>query len=163
MSDENVYGFGIDTLPQGDHLNLGVFRGLPLLVVNVGSTGRYREQIRLLQEVHEAYGSLGLTVVGVPSFDFGGERGGLADVVARYTYDFRTTFLLSIPARVGGQRPCPLYRMLTLFESRPVLSDAEKFVIDGEGYVSARFGSEVSPKDPTLLAALKFVLPTMGY
>ncbi len=157
-----VYRHGIDTI-DGEHLGLAVFRGLPILITNLGSRGPHREQIRALEQIHGSFGEMGLTVIGVPSNDFGGEPGDLETVKARYRIDFQATFLLSRPLKVAGPRPSPLFRTLTRFGDRPVRSDAEKFVIDGEGYVVERFGPEVELRDPAFMAALKFVLPTIGY
>lgn len=160
--ETSVYRFGIDTI-DGEHLGLAVFRGLPLLIMNIGTQGPYADQIRELESLHESYGAMGLTVIGVPSNDFGGEPGEVERVRDRLRLDYRATFLTSRPLRVGRDRPAPLYRTLATFGDRPVSSDAEKFVIDGEGYVAERFGPEIRPKDPSIMACLKFVLPTLGY
>lgn len=160
--EEPVYNHGIDTI-DGDHLGLAVFRGLPILIVNLGSKGRFADQIADVEYLHASFAEMGLAVVGVPSDDFGGEPGELDRIKDRYRLDHRATFLLSRPMRVGGDRPSPLFRTLTAFRSAPVRSDAEKFVVDGEGYVVERFGPDVRPRDKALLAALKFVLPTLGY
>lgn len=162
MDDVCIYRHGLDTV-DGEYLGFDVFRGLPILIMNLGTRGPHAGQIAGLQELHESFGSMGLTVVGVPSNDFGGEPGELPRIRDRLRLDFRATFLLSLPLRVGGDRPSPLFRTLTSFRSRPVVSDAEKFVIDGEGYVVERFGAEVKPADAALMASLKFVLPTIGY
>jgi glutathione peroxidase len=162
MSTSSVYDHGIDTL-AGEHLALGVFRGLPLLIVNLGTRGPHADQITGLQELHDSFSTMGLTVVGIPSNDFGGEPGELERIRDRLTLDFRATFLLSLPLRVAGPRPSPLFRTLTAFQDRPVRSDAEKFVVDGDGYVVERFGPDVRPGDAALMGALKFVLPTLGY
>lgn len=162
MEDVSIYRHGIDTV-DGEHLGLDVFRGLPILIMNIGTRGPHADQISGLQELHDSFGSMGLTVVGVPSNDFGGEPGELARIRDRLRLDFRATFLLSLPMRVAGGRPSPLFRTLTSFRNRPVQSDAEKFVIDGEGFVVERFGAEVRPSDAALMASLKFVLPTLGY
>lgn len=160
--ERTVYDHGIDTL-EGEYLGLAVFRGLPLLVVNIGSRGPFADQIPELEKLHRSFATLGLTVIGVPSDDFGGEPGDIDHIRAHYHYDVCPTFLVSLPTRVGGARPSSLFRTLTTFGERPVVSDAEKFVVDGEGYVVERFGPDVRPGDPALMASLKFVLPTLGY
>lgn len=160
--DDSVYQHGIDTL-DGDHLGLAVFRGLPFLIMNLGSQGRHARQIADLEELHRSFASMGLTVVGIPSDDFGGEPGDIERVRDRYRYDIRPTYVVSLPMRVAGDRPSKLFRTLTAFGGRPVVSDAEKFVVDGEGYVVERFGPDVAPRDAAVMAALKFVLPTIGY
>lgn len=148
---------------DGESFSLGVYRGLGLVIMNLGSTGRMGDQIPELDELYRVYGQSGLMIVGVPSNDFGGEPGDDQRVRARYELDLRVGFAVTQRMKVSGDRPHALFRALTAFDGRPVLQDGEKFVIDGDGYVSERFAANVRPLDEPMLAAVKFVLPTMGY
>lgn len=162
MSESALIDHEIRTL-DGESFSLGVYRGLGLMIVNLGSKGRAADQIAELDELYRRYGTGGLMIIGVPSDDFQGEPGDDQRVRARYELDLRVGFAVTQRMRVGGERPHPLFRALTAFDGRPVVQDGEKFVIDGDGYVSERFPASVRPLDPKVLAAVKFVLPTMGY
>jgi len=149
-------------LLDGDTFGLGVYRGLGLLIVNIASRGPHARQLVELDHLCSTYGNMGLMVLGVPSNDFGGEPGADQGVRARYEIDLRVSFMVTQRMKVRGERPNRLFRALCE-EGGPVRSDFEKFVVDGDGYVSERFGADVSPMDDRIKAALKFVLPTMGY
>lgn len=149
-------------LLDGDTFSLGVYRGLGLLVVNIGSHGPHADQLSELGKLYDDFDSMGLMVIGVPSNDFGGEPGDETRVRARYELDLRTSFPVTQRMRVSGP-PSSLFRALTSFDGQPVHSDAEKFVIDGDGYVVERFSADVRAFDARIGAALKLVLPTMGY
>lgn len=148
---------------DGDTFGLGVFRGLGMLIVNLGSRGRYADQLVELDQVAHVYGQMGLMVIGVPSNDFGGEPGAEDAVRARYQIDLRVSFSVTQPMRVSGPRAHKLFRALTQGTGIAVRSDFEKFVIDGDGFVIDRFLADVRPMDDRMKAALKFVLPTIGY
>lgn len=162
MSDTPRIDHDIRTL-DGETFSLGVYRGLGIVIVNLGSKGGAADQIPELEKLYRDYGQFGLMVVGVPSDDFNGEPGDDQRVRARYELDMRVSFAVTQRMRVGGDRPAPLYRALTAFDKRPVIQDGEKFIIDGDGYVSERFPAAVRPLDERVLLAVKFVLPTMGY
>lgn len=148
---------------DGETFSLGVFRGLGLLIMTLGSRGGSADQIPELEELYRLYGQAGLMIVGIPSDDFAGEPGDDARVRARYELDLRVSFSVTQRMRVGGDHPHALFRALTAFDGKPIVQDGEKFVIDGDGYVSERFPASVRPLDERVLAAVKFVLPTMGY
>jgi glutathione peroxidase len=149
-------------LLDGDTFSLGVYRGLGLLICNIASRSEHSRQLVELDHLYTVYGQMGLMVVGIPSNDFGGEPGSEVGVRARYEIDLRVSFAVTQRMVVSGERTHRLFRALTE-QGSPVRGDFEKFIIDGDGYVVERFPPSVSPMDDKVKAALKFVLPTMGY
>ncbi|MEZ4320143.1 MAG: hypothetical protein R3F61_21870 [Myxococcota bacterium] len=162
MADPLIIDHEIRML-DGDTFSLGVYRGLGLLICTLGSRGRHADQLAELDQINGVYGQMGLMVLGVPTNDFGGEPGGDESVRARYELDLRVSFSVTQRMRTAGRRPHKLFEDLTAPSGLPVLSDFEKFVIDGDGYLSERFGADVRPTDDRMKAALKFVLPTISY
>ncbi|HSO24966.1 MAG TPA: hypothetical protein VLT81_18830, partial [Chondromyces sp.] len=65
----------VETL-EGGTLDLGSFRGRPMLIVNTASKCGYTPQYASLQKLHETYGERGLVVLGFPSNDFGNQEPG---------------------------------------------------------------------------------------
>ena len=85
MSRISAYAFSFPAL-SGDDIRLAAFTGKPLLVVNTASLCGYTPQYAGLQEIWNEFRARGLTVIGVPSNDFGGqEPGGTSEITETAT------------------------------------------------------------------------------
>jgi glutathione peroxidase len=72
MSRITAYAFSFAGLEGGD-IKLADYAGKPILIVNTASLCGYTPQYAGLQELWTRYRPRGLTVIGVPSNDFGGQ------------------------------------------------------------------------------------------
>src|ERR1700712_4508282 len=82
MSRISAYAFSFPAL-AGDDIRLADYAGKPLMVVNTASLCGFTPQYGGLQELWTEFGGRGLTIIGVPSNDFGGqEPGGAAEIDA---------------------------------------------------------------------------------
>jgi len=132
--------------------------GKPALLVNVASkcglTPQY-EQLEALQRQADD-----IAVVGFPCNQFGGQEPGSADEIAEFcSATYGVTFPMAEKVEVNGPDRHPIYAKLTEQadgegEAGDVQWNFEKFVIDAEGSVVARFRPRTTPDDPQVLAAL---------
>ena len=58
----------------GESVDLGSYRGRPMLIVNTASKCGYTPQYEGLQKLYERYGMGDLVVIGFPSNDFGNQE-----------------------------------------------------------------------------------------
>ena len=134
------------------------------LVVNVASRCGLTPQYAGLERLQEQYGEAGLTVVGVPCNQFGGQEPGTSEEIATFcSVTYGVTFPLTEKVDVNGPGRHPLYVHLVEVpdergRSGDIAWNFEKFVVDRAGNVVARFGPQVEPEDPRLVAALEAVL-----
>jgi len=149
---------------EGQAMKLSQLRGRPLLIVNTASACGYTPQYEGLESLYKRYEERGLVVLGFPSNDFGGQEPGDAKTIREYvSKTFGVTFPMFEKQKVKGPGKSPLYKTLT--EELPgelggeVKWNFEKFVVDVDGHVVARFRSAVEPDDPALVAAIESVLP----
>ncbi len=137
-----------------------------VLLVNVASRCGLTPQYAGLERLQEAYGDAGLTVVGVPCNQFGGQEPGTSDEIATFcSATYGVTFPLSEKIEVNGERRHPLYARLVGVpdeqgRSGDIAWNFEKFVVDRSGRVVARFSPGVGPEDARLVAVLETSLRT---
>jgi glutathione peroxidase len=157
----DLYGFTMKTIDGTDQA-LSVYRGKALLIVNTASQCGYTPQYAGLEEVYQKYRVRGLEVLAFPSNDFLGQEPGTNEEIKNFcTAKYKTTFPLFAKIRVKGKGIDPLFAWLT---SRPGLTGSvswnfNKFLVDPDGKVVARFGSSVSPTSPDLVRKVEAALP----
>jgi len=155
----NVSDLEVQTI-DGEPKSLSAYGGRVLLVVNVASQCGLTPHYAGLEQLHRELSDAGLTVLGFPCNQFGGqEPGSEADIKSFCETKFDVTFPLFSKIDVNGPTRHPLYAALTSTETQPagagdVSWNFEKFLVDREGEIVARFGPKTTPDDPVLRAAI---------
>jgi len=129
-------------------ISLSEFRGGPILVTNTASLCGFTPQYAGLQDLWTEYGGRGLTVLAVPSPDFGGqEHDDPVAVAAVCDARFRITFPVAAPTHVIGREATPLFRWIgdrAGFVGRPRWN-FYKYVIGRDGELVQWFSSVTKP------------------
>lgn len=151
------------TLNDGTETDFGRYRGQVVLVVNVASQCGFTPQYAGLQALHNKFEDEGFTVLGVPSNQFAGqEPGSDADIAEFCDRNFGVTFPLTAKADVRGKNQHPLYARLTKFKKGLlpglVKWNFEKFLINRDGEIVARFAPTVEPDAPEVIEAVQAAL-----
>ncbi len=134
--------------------------GRTALVVNVASRCGLTPQYAGLEELHESRADRGFTVVGVPCNQFLGQEPGSPEEIAEFcSATYGVTFPMTEKVEVNGEDRHPLYRHLVDApdeEGRTgdVQWNFEKFLLDHDGRVVARFSPGIEPADPRLVSAV---------
>ncbi|MCP2274861.1 glutathione peroxidase [Nocardia amikacinitolerans] len=135
-----------------------------VLLVNVASKCGLTPQYSALVELQQTYGPRGFTVIGVPCNQFMGQEPGSAEEIQEFC---STTYSVDFPllekTDVNGENRHPLYRELVeTADAEGAAGDIqwnfEKFLIDRDGKVAARFRPTVKPEDPTVVSAIESAL-----
>ncbi|MGZ4492869.1 MAG: glutathione peroxidase [Nocardioidaceae bacterium] len=135
--------------------------GNPALVVNVASKCGLTPQYTALEEVHGRYAGRGFTVVGVPCNQFGGQEPGTpAEIQTFCSTSYGVSFPMTEKVEVNGAGRHPLYAALVdtpdqAGRTGDVQWNFEKFLLDGDGTVVARYAPGVVPDDPQVTAAIE--------
>nr|WP_026919046.1 glutathione peroxidase [Gordonia shandongensis] len=162
MGHSSIKDIPVRALDGGD-FSLSDLSG-PLLIVNVASRCGLTPQYTQLEQLQKDYGPRGLTVVGVPCNQFMGQEPGTADEIAEFcSTTYGVTFPLLEKTDVNGPDRHPLYAALTETadadgEAGDVTWNFEKFVVDADGAVTARFRPQTVPDAPEVIAALEAAL-----
>ncbi|MBK7404460.1 MAG: glutathione peroxidase [Phycisphaerales bacterium] len=150
---------GID----GGAQDLSLYRGRVVLIVNVASRCGYTPQYESLESLYTSREGRGLVILGFPSNDFLGQEPGTNEEIAAFcSTKYHVTFPMFEKVHVKGSDAAPLFRELASVAGEPGWN-FNKYLIDREGHVVARFASGVRPDDPGLLARIDALLgPTGG-
>lgn len=134
--------------------------GQASLVVNVASKCGLTPQYAKLEALQEQWSARGVTVLGVPCNQFGGQEPGSSEEIAEFcSATYGVTFPMTEKVEVNGPGRHPLYAALTTTpdadgEAGDVQWNFEKFVLSPDGEIIARFRPRTEPDDPAVLAAL---------
>lgn len=157
---------------DGAETTLGDYAGSVLLIVNVASQCGKTPQYAGLEKLYETRRGRGFAVLGFPSNQFGGQEPGTNEEIVDFC---RTVYGVGFPMfskiDVKGPEQHPLYGLLTAAQPKRKLSSTakpakadppgpevrwnfEKFLIDRNGAVVARFDPDVVPDDQLLVSAV---------
>ena len=160
----SLYDIPLTTL-DGRPTTLGEHAGRALLLVNVASRCGMTPQYSGLERLQQEYGDRGLTVVGVPCNQFGGQEPGTAEEIEQFcSTTYGVTFPMFEKIEVNGPGRHPVYQELTTVpdaagEAGDIKWNFEKFLIGPDGAVVARFRPQMEPDAPEVLAAIEATLP----
>jgi len=147
---------------DGQSTTLAPFRGGVLLIVNVASACGYTGQYEGLQALYAKYQKRGLTVLGFPCNQFGGqESGSNAEIKEFCSANFHVTFPMFAKIAVNGAQRHPLYEALAGSGAAfpgDISWNFNKFLVGRDGKVIARFDSGAEPDSASLVAAIEAAL-----
>ena len=149
---------------DGTDKSLTDYQDKVVVVVNVASKCGLTPQYAKLQSLHEKYADKGLAVLGFPCNQFGGQEPGSAEEIMTFCSDnYGVEFDMYSKVDVNGDDACGLYKYLTGLELQPkgagkVSWNFEKFLIDRDGNVIARFGPRTDPMGDDFVAAVEKAL-----
>ena len=154
----SVRDLDVETL-QGEKTTFGQLTGdNAVLVVNVASKCGFTRQYEGLEKLHEE--KSGLTVLGVPSNQFGAQEPGTAEEIAEFcSTTYGVTFPILAKTDVNGPDRHPLFDELTSYADADghdgdVRWNFEKWLVSRDGKVIGRFSTKTEPDAPELLAAI---------
>ncbi len=148
----SIYDFTVRAM-DGGSAPLSAYRGKVLLIVNTASKCGFTPQYEGLETLQKTYGDKGFCVLGFPCNQFGAQEPGSEAEIASFcslTYD--VTFPMFAKIEVNGPQADPLYAYLKgekkgLLGSAPIKWNFTKFLVDGAGTVTARFGPMTNPEE----------------
>jgi glutathione peroxidase len=139
--------------------------GKAALVVNVASRCGLTPQYAQLEALYEELADRGLTVIGFPSNQFGGQEPGSAEEIAEFcSTTYGVTFPISAKIEVNGPGRDPIYDRLTEVadaegQAGDIQWNFEKFLISPDGAVVGRFRPRTKPDAPQIRSAIEAILP----
>lgn len=139
------------TTNRGEELDLATKKGKVLLVVNTASKCGFTPQYDGLEKLYQDFKDEDFEVLGFPCNQFGAQEPGSADEIAEFCkVNFGVTFPLMEKVDVNGPNASPLFDWMKseqkgLMGSKSIKWNFTKFLINREGEVVKRYGSNDTP------------------
>lgn len=146
----SIYNFTVTNI-LGEPVNLGVYQGNVLLIVNVASHCGFTRQYAGLQALYEQNKNKGLVVLGFPCNQFRQQEPNAEDQILEFcTTRYNVSFPMFAKIDVNGAHASPLYRWLTdqkrgLLGTRRIKWNFTKFLISRDGHVVRRYAPQTQP------------------
>ncbi|SFL77064.1 glutathione peroxidase [Methylorubrum salsuginis] len=142
--------------PGGGTLPLADYAGKPILVVNTATACGYAGQFSGLEGLWTRFGPRGLTVIAVPSPDFGNQEplDGVA-IAEAAKKNHGVTFPVVEKTHVRGPTAHPFYRWAA--ERKPGQTpqwNFHKYLVGRDGDLRAAFATQIEPNDPRIVSAI---------
>jgi glutathione peroxidase len=148
---------------MGGKIDLAVYRGKVVLVVNTASQCGFTGQYSGLETLFQARKDDGLVIVGVPSNDFGGQEPGSAGEIKKFCdLNYGVTFPMAAKHVVSGPNAHPFYKnaVAKLGSDGEPAWNFHKILVGKNGQPIAAFPSGTTPNAPELARAIQAALAT---
>ncbi len=164
-SDEEATPFVLDfemARLDGRAESLEKYKGDVVLIVNTASRCGLTPQYEGLETLYDSYEPFGFTVLGFPANNFMNQEPGTDEEIAEFcNKNYGVTFPMFSKISVKGEDQHPLYQRLTR-QPEPIGGDVvwnfQKYLVDREGNVIAKFGPRTKPGDPEIVAKIQELL-----
>jgi glutathione peroxidase len=142
---------------DGGEIDLGDWRGKPVLVVNTASLCGFAGQFDGLQDLHERFGDRAL-ILAVPSNDFEQELATEAEVKEYCAMTFDITLPMTEITPVRGSDAHPFYAWVRAETGFVPRWNFNKVLIAPDGSIAGTFGSNVDPESRRIAGAIQAML-----
>ncbi len=157
--ENSIYEFTMRNI-DGENVKLDAYKGKVILIVNVASKCGYTPQYEGLEALYQKHKDSGFVILGFPANNFlSQEPGTEAEIKEFCSTKYKVTFPMFAKISVKGEDQHPLYTYLTNKRSNPDFAgdiswNFNKFLIDRQGKVVARFGSKDTPEGEAITSAV---------
>ncbi|OVA20066.1 Glutathione peroxidase [Macleaya cordata] len=150
LMEESVHDFSVKDY-KGNDVDLSIYKGKVLLVVNVASKcGFTNTNYTQLSELYTKYKGQGLEILAFPCNQFLKQEPGSGQEAQEFACTrFKAEFPVFHKVRVNGPSTAPIYKFLKASKSGCLGSRIKwnftKFLVDKRGHVIRRYGTTTPP------------------
>lgn len=146
----SIYNIKV-TNNEGKEVNLEIYRGKVLLIVNTATGCGFTPQYAGLQKLYDTYKEKGFEVLDFPCNQFGNQAPGTNEEINSFcTLNYNASFPRFNKIDVNGEKESPLY---TLLKSRKkgimntkIKWNFTKFLVDKSGNIVDRYSPTTTPE-----------------
>ncbi len=154
------YAIAIKKLDEKSTLDLSIYKGKKVLIVNTASKCGFTPQYKELQQLQDKYADK-LVIIGTPCNQFGSQEPGTEEEIETFCQvNYGVTFPLTEKLDVKGSNQHALYQWLTQKSKNGSLDASvswnfNKFLINENGHLIGYYPSTVTPLSDELQNAIR--------
>ncbi len=146
MNAENttIYNHSLIDI-DGGSVDLSVFQGKPLLLVNTASRCGFTPQYEGLQKLFTEYRKTDLTIIATTSNSFNQEYSSTEEIKKICLANYSVSFITSSPMNVKGEDAHSIYKWINDEYNRKPKWNFYKFLFDRNGHLVDSWSSMTKP------------------
>ena len=158
--EKNIFDFTVKGI-NGKEIDLSIYKGKTILIVNVASKCGFTKQYKDLQELWKRYESKGLIVIGFPSNQFGAqEPGNDKDIKNFCEVNFNIDFPMVSKTEVKCENAHEIYKWALKNHGKSTVPkwNFHKILINSEGKVEDTYLSFAKPMSKKIVNKIEKLL-----
>ena len=156
----NVYEFKFTSI-DGKIIKLSDFKGKPIVIINTASLCGFTNQYSDIEQLFKNYADKDLTIIAVPSNDFGNqELSSNKEVKDFCTTNFNVSFLLTEITNIKGKNGHPFFNWVKKeagFLAFPKWN-FYKYLIDRNGKLVSWYASVTKPTSTKIITNIEKII-----
>ena len=146
-NQKTLFDFKINSI-NGNQLDLSIYKGKAVLIVNVASNCGFTKQYEDLQNLYDLYKEKGFVILGIPSNQFGGQEPGSEDEIKDFCKtNFNITFPMTSKYNVKGENAHPIFLWAKNSYGKSSIPkwNFHKILVNKDGKIVDTFASFTNP------------------
>jgi len=151
MAESNsIYDFNFLDI-EGNMVELSIFKGKPLLIVNTASRCGFTPQYEGLQNLFTKYRKTDLTIIATTSNSFNQEFENPDDIKRICLVNYNVGFITSSPIEVKGQNIHPIYKWIKKDYNKSPKWNFYKYLFNRSGQLEDSWSSIAKPDSKKII------------
>ena len=158
--EKNIFDFTVKGI-NGKEIDLSIYKGKTILIVNVASKCGFTKQYKDLQELWKRYKNKGLVVIGFPSNQFGAqEPGNDKDIKNFCEINYNIDFPMVSKTEVKGENAHEIYKWALKNHVKSTVPkwNFHKILINSEVKIEDTYLSFVKPMSKKIVNKIEKLL-----
>ena len=156
----NAHNFNFTSI-NGQIINLKDYIDKPILIVNTASLCGFTSQYNEMESLYQEYKQENLTIIAIPSNDFGSQELSSNEKVNEFcTTNFNTTFLLTEITKIKGQNGHAFFKWIK--NEAGLLAFPKwnfyKYLINKDGELNSWYSSITKPNSKKIKKAIENII-----
>ena len=147
---KSIYDFNFLDI-EGNKVELSIFKGKPLLIVNTASRCGFTPQYEGLQNLFTQYRKTDLTIIATTSNSFNQEFENPDDIKRICLVNYNVGFITSSPIEVKGNNIHPIYKWIKSNYNQSPKWNFYKYLFNRSGELEDSWSSIIKPDSKKII------------